>query len=169
MTLTIHKNKRRPRWWPFLLFPWIGYRVKSISRTVYFDFSSKYDLPGTDDDLDVNKIFGIGYFPKGKESIRFGWNYNLQTGKINLFAYYHSQGVAGFEKICEIQSCRHYMLTLNIHEVSYSLSVVMQNGLAVGNITVPKKHNKKLSYRQGIYFGGTQKAPHDINIEIKKV
>lgn len=169
MTLTIHKGKRRPHWWPFLLFPWLGYDVKSMTRTVYFDFNCKYDLPGEDDDPDVNKIFGLGYLPTGKESARFGWNYNLQSGKINIFAYYHSGGVVGFTKICEVLIGVKYMMILSAHSTLYSFSVVnMRNYITVGTLTVTKSHKRKLSYRQGLYFGGTQVAPHDITIEITK-
>jgi hypothetical protein len=170
MQVTIHKNHRRPRWWPFLLWPWIGYGVKGITRSVFFDFNCKYDLPGEDDDPDVNKIFGLGYFPKGKESARFGWNYNIVTGKINVFAYYHRDGVAEFTKICEVLIGVPYMMILNVHDLSYSFSVVnMRNVMTVGNVMISKLHTKKFSYRQGLYFGGTQKAPHDITIEIKKL
>lgn len=170
MKLTINKGHRRPHWWILLLWPWFAYNKKSITRQVYFDFSCNYDLPGTDDDLDVNKLFGLGYFWNKKESARFGWNYNNLTQKINLFAYCHLNGKIDFTKICELAIATNYLLILNIHDLSYSFSVMnLRTTKVVGELNISKPHRKKLSYNQGLYFGGTQKAPHDITIEIKKM
>lgn len=170
MLATINKNHCRPRWWFFLLWPWIGHDKKSVTRKVCFGFNCVYDLPGTDDDPDVNKIFGLGYLWDKNNSARFGWNYNNQTAKVDLFAYYHVNGQRDFTKICEVVIGVQYLMILNIHDSSYSFSVVnLSNGLSIGNMTISKTHKKKWSYNQGMYFGGTQKAPHDITIEIKKV
>lgn len=120
------------------------------------------------DQNDVNKIFGIGYMWTGKNSARFGWNYNIQTDKINLFAYYHTNSPKGeFDKICEVEIGVTYLLILNIHERSYRFSVITEE--CEKSIDINRKHKKKLSYNQGLYFGGQQRAPHDITIEINKL
>lgn len=169
MKLTIHTNHRRPPWWIFLLWPWFACEKKSIARQVCFFPNCKYDLPGIEDDLDVNKLFGIGYFWNKRESARFGWNYNNQTSKIDLFAYTHRGGQVDFVRICELMVASNYLLILNVHDLSYSFEVInLKDSEAVGLLNISKAHKKKLSYNLGLYFGGTQKAPHDVTIEIKK-
>lgn len=173
MTITIHKNKRRPRWWFFLLWPYIGYNKKSITRKVTFHLNWQYKLTakGDDpdaDDMDVNKLFGIGYFWNKKESARFGCNYNNQTKKIDTFAYYHVNGQRDFTLVAEVLIGIEYLMTLNIHDMSYAFSVVNPEGNTLGNVMIPKTHKKKWSYKLGAFFGGTQVAPHDITTEIKK-
>lgn len=169
MSYTIHKGRHRPRWWFFLLWPWIGYEKKSITRLVRFDFNCKYDLHGEEDDLDVNKLFGLGYFWNKKESARFGWNYNNVTGKIDVFAYYHTAGTMDFARLCHVSVGLKYMMILEIHDSSYSFFVInTHNGLVEGQKVIEKPHKKRWSYNLGFFFGGTQKAPHDITVEIEK-
>jgi len=55
-------------WWGRDRFRW----------AVTFTESCRYDLK-TADQLDVNKLCGIGYLPgHHKESARFGWRYNKE-------------------------------------------------------------------------------------------
>lgn len=169
MTITIHNNHRRPLWWIFLLWPWIGRNKKSITREVCFGLNCDYDLQGTEDDFDVNKIFGIGYLWDKNDSARFGWNYNNDTKKVDLFAYYHIDGNRDFTKIGECTIGISYIMILNIRDLSYSFSVVNTNTGLSAEMSIPKTHKKKWSFNQGMYFGGTLKAPHDITIQIKKV
>lgn len=168
MTLTIHKGKHRPRFWWLQLRIW--HNKKSISRKVTFGSNCNYDLPGDADDLDVNKLFGLGYFWNKKESARFGWNYNKLTNKIDLFAYYHLNGVMNFKKICDVFMGSEYLMILNIYDGNYSFAAWSVNdGLPVGDTLIEKPHAKKWSYALGCYLGGNKTLDHDITIEIKKV
>lgn len=176
MTYTIHKGNHRPRWWFFRLWPWFGYKVKSVSRKVcfaqncWYQFKPPFGRERHPDQDDVNKLFGIGYMWNRKNSARFGWNYNIATENINLFAYYHFNGNVEFTKICEVSIGINYLMILNIHSESYSFSVVnMVDGSAEQPIDIRKRHDKEFSYNLGPYFGGNQKAPRDITIEINKL
>ena len=72
MQLTIKKGRHRP----FLPTFGLWKRKRSFERLVTFHRSCAYMLPDGDQ-LDVNKLFGVGYFPHHhKDSARFGWNYN---------------------------------------------------------------------------------------------
>ena len=170
MKQTIHTGHRKPRWWAFILFPWLAHDKKSVSRKVTFGLNCVYDLEGEEDDLDVNKIFGLGYLWNKDDSARFGWNYNNITNRVDLFAYYHVNGLRDFTKICSVSVGLQYLMILNINDQSYSFSVAsISTGDEIGNHIVIKTHKKKWSYNMGMYFGGTLKAPHDITIEINKV
>lgn len=156
-------------WW-LKLFPWIRLKVKSVSRKVIFHSNCAYNLPGEEDDADVNKIFGLGYLWNKKESARFGWNYNNITNKIDLYAYYHVGGVMDFKFICDAFLGKEYLMILNIYQRHYSFSVWSDtDATAIGDKMVGKTHQKKWSFNQGMYFGGTYPAPQDITIEIKKL
>lgn len=140
-----------------------------MSRDVVFGLNCMYDLPGTDDDLDVNKIFGFGYLWDTKESARFGWNYNPTTGRIDVFAYYHVGGQRDFKKICDVVMGINHLMILTVTPFSYGFSVINdRKGDVIGSEIVPKRHKKKWSYNLGMYFGGTLPAPNDVTIEINK-
>jgi hypothetical protein len=167
MTFNIHTGKHRPgNWWKCIR---LWYNKKSITRNVLFDFSAKYDLPG-DDQNDVNKLFGIGYFPNHhKNSARFGWNWNINVGKINLFAYTWIDGHMSFTKLCELNPHVKYELTLVVFKSSYNFSVYdtrKQN--VASSFAIPHNNKCKWCFWLGIYFGGNKPAPHPITIEMKK-
>lgn len=169
MKFTIKKGRHRPgNWWKCIR---IWCNKKSLSYRVTFDFTANYDLQGPDND-DVNKLFGFGYFWNlHKESARFGWNYNLQTGKVNLFAYTYVNGQRSFTKLCEIS--RTYLYDLTLIELPDRYVFDVKDGRTGLPITltinsVSKLHHKKWSYHLGLYFGGNQKAPHSITVEMTK-
>jgi hypothetical protein len=174
MILTIHKGKRRPSGWWKLLRLWYGKR--SITRLVWFDQTAKYELPAADQP-DTNKLFGIGFLWNRKHSARFCWNWNPDTDKVNLFAYYHRAGMKDslnvngamdFIKLMELDRFKFYRLTIRVKPGIYQF-IVSKSGSLPGKTTeVSSGHNKKLSYWLGPYFGGTRKAPNNINIEMKK-
>lgn len=175
MKLTIHKGKQRPRWWWLMQRLWFNKR--ELVRYVKFDFSAKYELPG-EDGSDVNKLFGIGYLWNGKESARYGWRWDNETEKVVLFAFYHkagmkdSQNVMGemdFVKLYSLERNTWYRLSIYITEYKYIFRISSRNDVICFNEKmVDKSHKKNWGYYLGFFFGGNQKAPHDISIEMKK-
>lgn len=139
------------------------YNKKSISRKVIFDKSCAYLLEGEDQE-DINKLFGIGYFPSHhQESARFGWRYNPTTDKIELLAYCYRNKERIIQSLAELSFGQEYNLKLEVNEGTYSFFI--EEGLTG---LVPKNHNKKLAFPLGPYFGGNQTAPHNITIKINK-
>lgn len=137
--------------------------------TITFTESCVYDL-GNEDQLDVNKLFGIGYFPSHhKNSVRFGWRYDLESQKIEILSYYYKNGKRFFDTICFVNIGESYTYVLAINHDYHELSVH-------GSSTLNDRHYYKtkvdvdpqsVGYLLRPYFGGNQKAPHDINIKIK--
>lgn len=165
MKFIIRKGKHRARPWIFRLWwnkMWLGYRVM-------FDYSCSR-LPQSDDAMDVNKLFGIGYFPSHhKDSIRFGWNYNPKNELINIYAYWYENGQRNFRFICEVLRGRYYDYQIRVSDASYELVVEVPKTSKRWSVTLPKSHNKKLSHHLGIYFGGNQPAPERMLIEMKRL
>jgi hypothetical protein len=140
-------------------------------RIVMFDNSARYDLPGSSDDDDVNKLFGFGFFPSHKkESARFGWNWNIGSSKVNLFAYCYVDGLRVMKKICEVMVNRRIKLSLDIIGKIYGFTVTdaINDWHLYGGLDIKFNHRKKLGYGLGCYFGGTQPAPHTIRIEMSE-
>lgn len=141
-----------------------------LRRDVYFDNSCKYSIAGQDMD-DTNKVFGIGYFwSHKKNSARFGWRYNPATEKIKLSAYCYDNGARTITDLCEVAFFHRYRLKLTVSEVAYHFEVTDSHNdwYRIGSISVAKTHNKKWSYRLGLFFGGNKPAPQKMHIEIKK-
>lgn len=139
---------------------------------IEFDVSAKYDLPGTEDDDDVNKLFGWGYVNGGhhKDSVRFGWSWNNTENKVHLWAYCYRNSERVIMSICQIP--RHKKVLCIIEKVSgmyhFQVRDPIETYFLLGEAAVTYSHNKKLSYRLGCYFGGNNPSPHDITIQIKR-
>lgn len=143
-----------------------------MERIISFDITAKYDLPGTEDDEDVNKLFGFGFFPSHhQESARFGWTYNNETGKIVLWAYCYVNGERKICWICEVPTYLRLHCSIDIIGDVYSFTVsdALNRYYAYGGIDVFFEHKKKFGYKLGCFFGGNNPAPHTIKIQISKI
>lgn len=166
MVHTIHKGKHRA--FP----PIIGLHLKPwMERDVVFDNTAAYDLPGSTDDDDVNKLFGFGYINGGhhKDSARFGWNYNNKNGRIRLFAYCYVNGMRIIQELCEVLP--HKKVRLIISEslggrYVFSAHDGYNNWWQMGVANIGFTHKKKWKYKLGCYFGGNNPAPQTITIKI---
>jgi hypothetical protein len=170
-TFTIKKDKHRPNPWQRIKQFAIWRNKKSMERIILFDITAKYELPIADQD-DVNKLFGIGYLPGGhhKDSVRFGWNWNNETGRVRLFSYCYVNGERKIYELCEVINYHAWLLSIDVIGDVYSLTVrdALNTYYVVGGCDVPFTHKKKLSYALGLFFGGNNAAPHDVNIKMKR-
>jgi hypothetical protein len=168
MIYTINQGKHRA--WP----PIFGVLLKTrMSRGVTFDKTAGYDLPVTEDNEDINKLFGFGFFKGGhhEDSARFGWNYNQITGRVRLFAYCYVNGVRSMQEMAEILPYTRVRLTIQIYGHSryvFTIHDGYNNWTQIGFHEVVFNHTKKWKYKLGCYFGGNLPAPHDIIIKISK-
>lgn len=156
--------------WPPI---WGLHTKKWMERDVVFDETAAYNLPGTQDDNDVNKLFGFGYVNGGhhEDSARFGWNYSEEINRIILFAYCYVNGQRIIQSICSVSPHKKVRLLISIsndHKYFFSVHDGYENFRAIGILQVPFTHNKEWKYKLGCYFGGNNPAPHDITIKISK-
>ena len=161
-TYSIQQGKHRA--WPFRFGIYLF--KKKVRYRVAFDQSCKYELPGNDQQ-DINKLFGIGYFPSHhKESARFGWVYNPDINRIELYAYCYVNGKRISDLITTVPLHQSFVLQLNIASDKYSFTVYKES-FEVQTI-IQHNNKRKWSFPLGVYFGGNQPAPHKITIELKK-
>lgn len=163
MIFTIRKGKHRSRpwrlglWWHRSQFSWV----------VKFDESCRHDL-GSDDQLDTNKLVGVGYFPHHhKDSARFGWRYSVKKGKVEILAYCYSDSQRTIDHLADAFIGESYTLTIEVVNTGYWLSV--RGPGYISEKIYRHAHNKHLKYGLWPYFGGNKTAPHDIRIDLQKL
>ena len=154
-----------------------------ISYRVRFTESCKYTLP-SEDQLDINKLFGVGYFSwkafyKMKpfhhiNSVRFGWRYNpANEDSIEILAYWYDDGVRmshsmGFVKIGVEYT---YGIFTDGGDGNHYLNVFTRDGqdyFQVMYFMVSLDESLDIGYSLGLYFGGNRKAPHTMEIKMHK-
>jgi len=132
-----------------------------ICYRVAFTQSCKYDIGN--DQGDINKLFGIGYFPSHhKNSVRIGWNYDTVSGKICLWAYWYKDGKRCWDYLRSVDIGVPYYFKIYIGDGEHTIDV---SGRRYTVDTEPQK----ISYLLRPYFGGNQTAPHDMIIDMKQV
>jgi hypothetical protein len=143
-----------------------------VGYSVIFTPSCKYDL-GNDDQLDINKIFGIGYFPgHQRNSIRFGWNYSLVKKKIQLFAYGYADGKRDFQHIQDVAIGQTINLEIKVSKGMRNRRIVTFHEMWLNGrmeYFTEEVRPSKIGYLLRPWFGGNQYAPHDIWIVMKKI
>jgi hypothetical protein len=137
---------------------------KAITKTVMFTDSCRYDIG--DDQSDINKLLGIGYFPYHRmNSARLGWRYIRENDSIELLMYWYKNKARYNESLCQIKINQRYVCSLTTNESSHIFSVkTMDNELlSIKSIDLKPRF---IGYELFPYFGGNIKAPHDIIIDI---
>ncbi len=140
-----------------------------VSATVTFDSSCIYDVGALDAD-DWNKVIGFGFVGSKDQSLdgvpphqvdgaRVGWRWNAQRHCIDLGAYIYVEGNRIDFKVAEAALNTPTKMTIKI---DYDRKVYQ----VLGGKTVPFTHDKSFAYNTGLYFGGTQVAPHRIRVKI---
>lgn len=146
-----------------------GIHVETLTSD-HLDFKARFD--GTciyalqsRDQYDINKLYGFSDCNTGhsENSARFGWRWSVDRNKLEIFAYVHNDGNITHKYISDAEIGQ---------EGSYSIYVVGDkynfnfNGRL---ITMTRGCNSQRSVRYILYpyFGGTQKAPHNVYISIK--
>ena len=176
--MIIKKGTHAPFRLPKLLF-----KPQALRYEVEFTESCRYRF-GTDDDADVNKLFGIAFITwgsfwfviknllKGKvvalhhyNSIRWGWRYDALTGRIEILEYCYVNG----ERVIKIPDL--YLLKYNGFNDTNILKIgkCFRNGWTLNSGTSYPMPKTWLCYELHPYFGGNNPAPHDIEIKMKRL
>ena len=128
---------------------------------VAFTESCRYDIGK--DQGDINKLFGIGYFPHHHEtSVRIGWNYDIVSGKINLFAYWYQEGMVNWQYLRSVDLGEIHYFKIEMRGHDHKLDVA-------GRIFYVDVAGRCVGYLLRPYFGGTRTSPHDMIIDMKRI
>jgi hypothetical protein len=141
---------------------------KSVSKQICFDYSCKYDLK-TSDQFDINKLFGIGYWPHHhQESARFGWRWNTDTEAMEIWAYIYSRGRRISQFICQVRLGALYDYGIYVQDSMYVFVVTDNKFFRYSKTITVEKHMIMVGYKLGAYFGGNMPAPKEMIIKTKK-
>lgn len=150
--LKIHWNKKR------LIFEFM------------FTESCKYNL-GTEDQLDWNKYFGIGFgFNHHKNSYRVGSRYDPISEKFLLSHYSYNHGVRSYPVMCPVDLNQHYMCVIGLNRAANSITntlSVAESGdwklIYAGGIDFDFNGVSRLGFNLWPYQGGNIPAPHKMD------
>lgn len=144
-------------------------RVKATKKSnfklqVIFDETAYYKSKDPINQYDINKLWGINDCGEHHMncSIRFGWRYVEQN--LELFWFKHEGGKFIFEKIKNIEINKPINLEIAILEGYYVITVDK-----ISKYVSRPCSGDYMKYKLYPYFGGDEKAPHDINIKIKEM
>lgn len=154
---TIKKGKHRSGW------RYNTSRSNSFNIEVIFDESAKYTTVDPVNQYDVNKLWGVSDCGNDhhENSIRFGWRW--LNDSLEILWYRRVAGQFDFEKITTVNFNETNRMHLSINKNSYELRV---NGV-IKTVSRPCDQDYK-RYKLYPYFGGDEKAPHNITIRIKE-
>ena len=134
------------------------FRGNTLNFIVQFDESVIYQLDGLDH-IDTNKLIGFSYgLSPHENSARFGWRWF--EGQVIIVAYSYVNGVREIYDIgyCTIgEACKGEIEETHT-EYIYRFKDVEHR--------ITKGVSSKNKYWEFPYFGGQQKAPHDIHIKL---
>jgi hypothetical protein len=161
----------------------IWFKRTTFRWRITFDDSSEVNLEDGDQ-LDINKIVGIGFssffelFKKEshhQNSIRIGWRWNVDANVREIFAYVYSGGgkPSAYHLIDLHRNDKCFIACLYIGQFSFKgvEVVILAPKMQVQKrliVAMPEIKNK-IRYRLGTYFGGNKRAPHDIKIKVEPI
>jgi len=168
-TYCIAKNTHRG-------FNWIRLTTaKSFSVEVVFH-KAAYNL-NNENQLDWNKLFGLsGNWHHHDDSIRLGWRYNNETNKIEFCVYSYKDGM----RVVKDKTMLGFDLFPSI-EVGETINFVFNYGSKKGEgLYLVRGYTKRtggscffpfvfklpIHYLLYPYFGGNEKAPTDIVLDM---
>jgi len=140
-------------------------KTNRLMFTARFDESARYDL-GNNDHFDINKLLGFSEANQHhhKNSVRFGWRYNLNSEKVEIFSYVYKDSELEYDLITDVSLNVTLEYQINLFDNSYEFVV---DGITK---VVERNAEQKVGvyYKLYPYFGGDEPAPHDISIFIKE-
>ena len=147
---------------PFRL-PSLVWYMQVMRYDVLFTDTCMYRI-NEQDQGDINKLFGIGYWPyHWHNSVRFGWNYK-GGDDIAIYAYWYLNGERASKYLGYVKIGMRHTFVIMPSEKWHNLQV-QGRGIAC-TVHVP---GARYGYHLRPYFGGNQVAPHDITIMMDKL
>ncbi len=134
-----------------------------LAYHVIFDSSAIYQCKTQENQWDTNKLFGFADSDEHhqKNSARFGWRW--LDGQLEILAYCYVNGERVIEELgtTAIGASNYYEIQLTSSHYVFRFRNVIHR--------VSRKHSGSgAHYLLFPYFGGDERAPHDIMIMMKR-
>lgn len=137
-----------------------------------FCYYTEKDLKNKINFRDINKAVGVGslFHFHHNESVRFGWRPSLTKNYISLFVYGYVNGNRYYIFLEDFPVNKTIKATIDIKNYCVTVSSKDKDRVIDINKTKFKKLIKTpFLYKLYPYFGGDEKAPHDIIISCEDI
>jgi hypothetical protein len=166
MNFTTKQGKHYSNKLLYKLLHWINLK-DVLAFQVKFTQTCQYSLP-EEDQKDINKLFGFSTGMHHNNSARFGWCYDPNIRKINLYAYCYIDGKRKSKFITSVEIGQNYQLYIHDLGTSYEF-VVDEKYTPIATTKIRKSAKRGFGYKLWPFFGGNNPAPHDIIILMKRL
>lgn len=135
-----------------------------LKFSVVFDSSAIYQTTALENQEDINKLFGFSDNESQHHlfSARFGWRWSNDS--LRLFTYVYNNAELMYEEIGTIEIGTEYDCSIAVTDSTYKFR------LNDYEVLMPRTSTTLLvkGFKLYPYFGGDERAPHDIRIRIKE-
>lgn len=138
------------------------FKKSELNFAAIFDNSAIYTCADSNNQGATNKLYGFsdGYFDHHSNSARFSWRWF--ENKLQIYMYCYRNKVRTSKHLTDIELNKVYVYKIRITPKYYVFSL---NGVTD---SLKRDWNyKQTRYLLYPYFGGKEKASHDITIKIK--
>ncbi|MBA2746088.1 MAG: hypothetical protein H0U44_07685 [Flavisolibacter sp.] len=137
----------------------------SMKFLVKFDGSAEYTSLTTENQFDINKLFGFSDNDSThhRYSARIGWRWS--DGALRLFAYVYNSGTVISKEITTVNIGEELDCSISVAGDTYHFKVNDHIEVLPRTATTPSAKG----YQLYPYFGGDEVAPHEIRIWIKEI
>ena len=143
-----------------------GFRSVTVNGAMNFmarfDHSAVYTTIDPVNQFDINKLWGFSEgLSNSFNSARVGWAYN--NGALRLYGYVYAKGVRYSREITTVSIGSDITCSIRLNGSSY---IITANGVSV---TLPRgtTTTRASGLQQYPYFGGDERAPQDIRIQVR--
>lgn len=149
---------------PYILKDKVEFAFKLSSNCSYFF--------GNENDSDINKLFGVSFGYHHNNSIRIGWRWNQFEKCFEILPYIYKNGQRIPEWQDKIYGCitkinadEAAYCSIEINDTNFIITIIKLD--SVDSVLIPKPKLTKFGYYLYPYFGGQEKAPHDMDIYLE--
>lgn len=137
-----------------------------LSYEVIFDNSCRYATKDSSKQLDINKLFGFSDCNSHHQSnsARFGWRWN--NNQLEVLSYCYKNGTRTATHIAYLALNEPYRCHIYLFEDHYELEVEGFPRIIESRADICTRGTY---YQLWPYFGGTETAPHNITIHMRKI
>ena len=144
---------------------YVATKYQQLSFIVKFDSSAIYQNVQTENQYDINKLFGFSDNNALHQaySARFGWRWS--NNALRIFAYVYNNGIRITKELATVVIGAEINCTIKVTSTNY---IFILNGKET---LMPRESTTVTAdgYKLYPYFGGDETAPHNIFILIKEL
>jgi len=147
--------------------------AKSFSRQLHFQVrfgeDTRYTTSDPNNQADWGKLMGFTTNRIHKNSIRLGWAWNPSAQKVDLGFYGYLDGQRTMERLTSVTPGEWADVSIRFDDGGQSLSVNGIEKSVRGDLGVAGWVPVSTWLLRTAYFGGDEKAPHTMHIEVRGI